>query len=379
VTPAGAAGVTGYGSGSRAGRWALRRFSHVVALIAGAAGPFLLGGCLKGSVPADAFDRGTVRVDCCDAASEVELTYLGVGGFLIRAGGSALLTAPLFSNPGLFETGLRTIRTDPDRIAAHLPDVSDVTAILVGHGHYDHLMDVPWVLEHAAPRATVYANRTSAHQLAPFGFRWRWAAATPAAGVGAPAPPGARVVALNRVAGSVARAGAWLRVAPRMRIMALRSDHAPHLAGHVLYSGERRRDMPGRPVSAEEWLDGETLAFLIDVLAGDGSVELRIYYQDAVAAAPYGFAPPLERPVDVAIVVPATFAEVAWQPEALLDNLEPRHVILAHWEDFFRAPSRPAKPVPFTDLPDFTDRLARALPEGVRYDLPVPGTRFVVR
>lgn len=329
-------------------------------------------GCFKGSVPDEAFDRGSVRIDCCDAGVEVEMTYLGVGGFLIRAGESAILTAPLFSNPGLFETGLQTIRTEPDRISAHLPDVSDVTAILVGHGHYDHLMDVPWILDNAAPRATVYANRTSAHQLAPFGFRWRRAEARPGA-------TEERVVVLNGVAGSVERAGEWIRVAPRMRIMALRSDHAPHLAGHTLYAGERTRDMPAPPAAAAEWLDGETLAFLIDVLAADGSVELRIYYQDAVAAAPYGLAPRLEHPVDVAVVVPATFAEVAWQPEALLDHLRPRHVILAHWEDFFRPPGRPAEPVSFTDLPDFRDRLERALPAGVGYDLPVPGTRFFVR
>ena len=40
----------------------------------------------------------------------------------------------------------------------------------------------------------------------------------------------------------------------------------------------------------------------------------------------------------VAIVVPATYAEVYWRPEAILDNTTPAHVLLGHWENFFLPP-----------------------------------------
>jgi hypothetical protein len=161
--------------------------------------------------------------------------------------------------------------------------------------------------------------------------------------------------------------------------MALRSDHAPHFAGMVLYSGVRTTPMEEPPRSAEQWLEGETLAYLVDLLNEDGSVALRIYFQDAVAAAPAGFVPPLEDGVriDVALIVPATYAEVMWHPEALLENTKPRHVLLSHWEDFFQPPSRHAEPVPFTLLPDFVARLERALDKDTGWHLPLPGTRFV--
>ena len=135
------------------------------------------------------------------------------------------------------------------------------------------------------------------------------------------------------------------------------------------------------PSAANEWLEGQTFAFLIDFLDPEGGVDLRVYYQDAVAAAPFGYVPDPGDGVaiDVAIIVPATYAEVDWHPEALLDNLEPRHVLLGHWEDFFQAPSREPRPVPFTLLPDFVRRLERALPEGTGFDLPVAGTRFIIR
>jgi hypothetical protein len=271
------------------------------------------------------------------------------------------LTAPLFSNPSLLRAGLTRIGSDSARIERHLPDVSDVSAILVGHGHYDHLLDVPYLARARAPRAVIYGNETTGHQLAPYAL---------AAG---------RVRVIERAElGDVERAGRWIPVSPGARIMALRSDHAPHLAGVTLFSGVRTRDMERPPAAAPEWLDGETIAFLIDLLNRDGSVALRVYFQDAIPAPPLGLVPPLGDgvSVDVALVVPATYAEVSWHPEALLANARPRHVLLGHWENFFQPADEPAEPVAFTDLNDFVRRLVKSLPEGSGWHLPLPGTRF---
>jgi len=319
-------------------------------------------GCLPPVAPSS-FVKDTEEVACCGRAdSPVELTYLGVAGWILRHGDDAILTAPLFSNPSLFDVGLTPISADPDRIEAHLPDVADVSAILVGHGHYDHLMDVPYIARNRAEQAIIYGNATSAYQLAPFGLADRF-----------------RVV--TEMAGSVETVGRWIEVSHGVRVMPLMSDHAPHLAGVTLYSGVRTRAMTHEPRSANQWLDGETLAFLIDFLNEDGSVGLRVYYQDAVPAPPFGMAPPLDDGVgvDVAILVPATYAEVSWHPEALLENLRPRYVLLCHWEDFFEPPSRDPEPVPFTLLPDFVARLERSLPEGTGWALPVAGARFLFR
>jgi hypothetical protein len=80
--------------------------------------------------------------------------------------------------------------------------------------------------------------------------------------------------------------------------------------------------------------------------------------------------------VDVALIVPATYAEVSWHPEAFLENAKPRHVLLGHWENFFQPPHWPPEPVPFTDLRDFVKRLERALPAGTGWHIPLPSTRF---
>lgn len=318
------------------------------------------GGCAR-SLPEAALPPEAVRVACCGQPGAVELTYLGVGGWIVRHGDAAIMTAPFYSNPSLLEAGLAPIAADPERIDAHLPDVSDVTAILVGHGHYDHLMDVPYVMAERAPRAVVYGNRTVAYQLAPSGV----------------APGRVRVV--EDEAGTVEAPGRWIALGDGVRAMPLVSEHGPHLLGLTLYVGDRTVPMEDAPGHAAEWLDGRTLAWLVDLLDDTGRTVFRLYYQDAVARAPFGLPPELDdgHGIDVAIVVPATYGQVPWHPERVVLRTEPRHVLLGHWEDFFQPPSAPVEPVRFTRLDDFLGRLRAVLPEGAGWHLPVPGTRFV--
>ncbi|MDX1493983.1 MAG: hypothetical protein R3253_08000, partial [Longimicrobiales bacterium] len=79
-------------------------------------------------------------------------------------------------------------------------------------------------------------------------------------------------------------------------------------------------------------------------------------------APPLGFAPDslmAERPVDVAIFVPATFDQVDWHPEAFVQNLDPRWVLLGHWEDFFVPVDERTRSIMLSDIGHFEDRLDR--------------------
>lgn len=290
--------------------------------------------------------------DAAPAAAPVHLTYLGSGGWIFEYRGEQLLAAPLFSNPGLLQTGLRPISSDTVAVDEQMApfDVGSVRAILVGHAHYDHLMDVPRVASRHAPRARILGSRTVRNMLG------TWSGVMD------------RVDVVTDSAGDAGTPGRWMRYGPRIRVMPLRSLHGPHFDGLTLYVGTTDEPRVSPPRTATEWVDGETFAFLVDFLDDGGDVAFRIYYQDAVAPAPLGFAPPIvleEHPVDVAILVPATFEEVPWHPEAIVQNLRPRSILLGHWEDFFQPYDRPTAPVPLTDLAEFERRLSRV------YDGPV--------
>jgi L-ascorbate metabolism protein UlaG (beta-lactamase superfamily) len=337
------------------------------------AGATALTAC--GSLPLTRPDpAGPIPIPCCAIGGPpVEITYLGIGGWLIRRGDAAVLTAPLFSTPSITRVGFDTIAPDTARIDRALEtlgvDLRDVSAILSGHGHYDHLMDVPYIMERHARAAKLLLNRTSAHQIAP----WRLAD---------------RLVVVDDSAGDQSSAGRWMRVGD-VRVMALKSIHGPQFAGYTLFKGTRDQDLEEIPRLAYEWLDGQTHAFLVDFMDGD-RIAFRFYYQDAVTQVPQGLAPdsllrpdgPDRRRVDVALLVPTTYAEVAWHPEGTLDNLRPRHVLLGHWENFFRSPLEETKPLFMLGFFHFQSKMEhalRALGEGpIGWHIPVAGARFVI-
>jgi hypothetical protein len=56
---------------------------------------------------------------------------------------------------------------------------------------------------------------------------------------------------------------------------------------------------------------------------------------------------------DLAVLCMASFRYVKNHPGGILGNLHPRHVLVTHYEDFFRDPQKPLRFVPL-----LTDRLA---------------------
>lgn len=302
-------------------------------------------------------------VPCCAGGSgELSLTYLGVGGWLIEWRGSRILTAPFYTNPSSTRVAFGQIASDTARVDRLLPPVEDVEAILVGHAHYDHLMDVPYIARQRAPEATVYGSRTTRNILAAV-------------------LDTARLTALNPVAGTPERPGRWIPLANgRMRMMAIETRHAPHFPLVELFEGTVDTALTSLPTRADGWKGGVAYAFLLDFLDAEGRVAHRIHYQDLASTEPWGLVPPLppedQAPVDAIIVCPPSFDHVERYPEAIVDNTRPEHVFLGHWEDFFDPPTPDPRSVPMTDLEAFIRRLEAVLPAGSTWTLPLPGERF---
>jgi hypothetical protein len=281
----------------------------------------------------------------------VHVRFLSGAGIQIwRPGTDEILTPPSYSNPSVWAIALRLpFRANRERIDAWLPDVSAVRAILVGHAHYDHLASVPFILEERAPDATVYASRTAQHLLAGAGLE-------------------ERVVPLNDVMGNWKRPGTWIYLPDgRARFMALESEHSPHLHGVKILGGTVDEEREALPKTVWGWREGQTFAFLIDLLDRDdpSRVAFRIHYQDAASKPPLGFPPPLNDgvPLDLAILNVAGFHGSAGYPEELLRTWKPRWLLLSHWEDFFRNPEKPRRVVRATNLGAFLERLGDALDE----------------
>jgi L-ascorbate metabolism protein UlaG (beta-lactamase superfamily) len=332
----------------------------------------LLTGCPSSTKGLNIYRGETTHPLVTKDPGEVEVTYLGVGGYVIRRGGDALMFAPSFTNPGFLQLlyGLKTDEALVNRCMQKRPqgvEVGDVQWILVGHAHYDHLMDVPHVMRQHTPDAKVLGSRTARHLLAAEGLS-------------------ERSVVVDTCAAEGGRMGKWLYNEKRtMRVLAIKSEHSPHWECIKLMGGHYKKDQTELSRTAFGWKEGQTYAYVVDFLDPPGeNVVFRVHYQDAASTYPLGAVPEAAKEgyprVDLAITTVGAYQSAGrFYPGLLLKNAQPRYIVLGHWEDFFdnqQCDGTDAEPkvVRLADIREFISRVERHKPADAQCVLPNPYT-----
>ena len=339
----------------------------------------------------------------------LEIVSLGVQGFVLKRGHETVLTAPMFTRQSMLEVTINAaLVPDTQAIGAGLAaaniQLDEVRAIVSGHAHYDHFIDVAEILART-PNAAAYTNVSGRHILAAL------APDRPAGCTNTPAQPlaRARVIALDDPLASYVDytncpaqrpegaplEGTWLAVPnSHVRILPVCSMHPAQIGPIHFGEGSIDTDQCELPRAAAGWLEGQTLGLVIDFLDDDGTPAYRVFYQDAPTNAPIGHVPAERlagKTVDVALLCVGSSDAVADHPTQILGNTTPRFALSGHWEDFFQAATSAPQPIPLLDLNGYLARAEAALPgppdaplvvDGVpraaRHVLVAPGTRFVV-
>jgi L-ascorbate metabolism protein UlaG (beta-lactamase superfamily) len=294
-----------------------------MSLVSALIGAILLSGCQNNLA-----HHSPVALAARDARADdvMYVQWLGVSSWIVSRGDDAIVVDPFFSRPGLlsvmvssaFRGILGSFRYDAERIRDVLPQLPENTKfVLLGHSHYDHLMDAPYyLLQQSRPNVTYVGSDTSRNIL--LGFK--------------PNP----FDFLVPQDGEQAQKG-------RVRITAFVSDHAPHIFGFKFMAGEIRTPLVSPPTHAGQYVEGATLIYFIDFLDENDRVSWRVFINGAASSREGTKALQKHRSflqehaTNVAILCVPGWNKVDDYPNSILRLIDPDHVVLSHYDDFFSA------------------------------------------
>lgn len=91
-------------------------------------------------LPLKRIDPGLYDQTGGESDPTLRLRYLGTAGFVLEGAGRTVVIDPFLTRPGLATTLFKPMAPDAGRLRRYLPVADDV---LVGHSHYDHVLDAP--------------------------------------------------------------------------------------------------------------------------------------------------------------------------------------------------------------------------------------------
>ncbi|WP_326696448.1 MBL fold metallo-hydrolase [Streptomyces sp. NBC_01754] len=296
------------------------------ALSAGAAG-LLVGGAAP--LPAAQPRRGSTR-------TALGLRWLGVAGWELSFAGRSVLFDPYLSRmpyadkDGALDPAL-PLRLAPEAVE-HVAEKELTGApelILISHGHFDHLADVPHLLSRPGwdgRRIRTLCDTTSRHLLAALG--------TPA----------------HRMADVVAVSGGDHLQFDGYSVEVFRSLHSRQ-QDYTSFAPGTLDAVPARPRTLGDLVEGRTLAFQVSV---DGGPSVLLTGTSNVAERELVSARP-----DVAVIGMSGHAAVHGYPDRLLTALGSPPVLLpCHHDDMVTPLGDPG--IARTAAPDAVTRLAQA-------------------
>ncbi|WP_232379331.1 MBL fold metallo-hydrolase [Polyangium fumosum] len=270
----------------------------------------------------------------------VTVRWLGTAGFEITCEDHVVLLDPYVTRASLTRCITSPLAPDLGAIGRY---ISRADAVIVGHTHFDHALDVPAIAKRTGAR--VFGSRSAA-------------ALCHAAGV-----PEARVDMVERAPGQTP----IVRELGPFRLRFVPSAHSRFALGRVPFPGDID-DCDAVPVRAEGYRCGAVFRVEIEV-AGRTIVHL--------GSAELLPDEPAPRHVDLLLLCVAGWRSGVDLPERVMRAVSPAAVLLSHWDDFFRPLHAPVRALPAVGLGPLAERLTRASRDVRVGALPLLGDLFL--
>lgn len=243
----------------------------------------------------------------------IRVTWTGAAGLRFETERDVILIDPYYTRVDIFNTLLKSIAPDEAAIARALPDPQKVAAILVGHTHSDHSLDVPWIAARA--NCKVVGSPSLETLMSISGL------------------PGRTIVCAG---------GETVRLSDSATVTMIRSAHGLVAMGKVPFEGEIRTTST-LPMKASGYRVGTVFAPKLELNG------LRFLH---AGSANFQEGPMEGHTCDVLFLCVPGWKRREGYPQRLIDMTRPRTVVLFHYDDFSRrhTPGTKTRRVPLIDM-----------------------------
>lgn len=258
--------------------------------------------------------------------SQVRVQWLGTAGFRISYQGFVVLIDPYVTRASLGRCVTSPLWTDVVAVDRY---VDKAHAIIVGHTHFDHALDVPFIAKRTG--AKVFGSRSCASLCRNSGLGENQV----------------HDVESDSLAGDVEA-----EVGP-FHLRFIRSEHSRLLLGSVPFAGDIA-DCDQIPLRTHGYRCGAVFAAEITV---NGK---RIFHVGSANLVESAMG---QHEVDLALVCVAGWTTTHKYPERVMRALNPGKILLSHWDNFFRPMHEEVRPLPAMRTSELVERLAKVDPK----------------
>ncbi len=250
----------------------------------------------------------------------IKVTWTGAAGLTFETGEENILIDPYYTRVSIINTLFRRISPDPAAISAALPDMNRIKAIIVGHTHSDHAMDVPFIA--ARTKAPIIGSTSLDTLMALSGLP-------------------------NRT--TVCSGGETIGLSPSASVTMLRSLHGLVAMGKVPFKGEIQNTHV-LPMQASGYRVGTVFAPKLEI---NGVMFQHNGSANFIETETEG------HQCDVLFLCVPGWKKRAGYPQKLLEITQPSQVVLFHYDDFSRPhlPGSKTRRIPMLDLPGLVKRI----------------------
>lgn len=304
------------------------------------------------------FSTAQVEMEERPVNTNTEVRYYGSGCLTIQRSKTVLLTDPYIGNTSGIQVLLGRIKTDKEYVDRYINPAafSMVKMVIASHGHFNHLMDMPYLSKYIPDTTQIICNRTSKHILGYYNL------------------PQQAMMA-NDLMGDSQQEGYWFYNEDRsIRTMAFRSGHPDKVAG--INSSNRRytSNVVSEPEMMSDWQEGQTLSFIVDFLEAD-TIGYRMFFMGAMSEGSLGLFPKYllkEKAVDDVFIACTDEIPYATYPGPVIDLTKPKRVFIIQWEKFMRSKEADFKPISEKGLAAMKAELEKRCAAGTEIIVPIP-------